>query len=296
MKRIFSSFVFTCLFFGIGFVLSKAGVKLEDLKDPQNLFYEKESPLSFKPTNYPIQNQKFVVVIAARNNGEGARKTLQSVLNQMYENYRVVYIDDASNDGSFEHAKDLILESPKSEIVQIYQTESMQGKLASLKAVIDTCEDREIVVIVGDEDRLAHEWVLQRLNQYYANSDLWMTTGKAIQIPHFTLQEAFQEDFVRKAHSNHFHLKTFYAALFKKIEEKDLLFQDHFMPDSVDSAYMIPMLEMAERHHAHLSDVMYLICKNEIEDIALHNSAETFLENKTAYMETMQLFDEGEKL
>ena len=270
------------VFFFVGFSLARFEPKVTELLKSHNPFGK--SDIHFKPTPYPLQNHPFVVVIACRNNGGGVDKTLRSVLSQNYDNYRVVYIDDGSDDGSFDHAHDLIFDSGQAHRVQLMQTKDPQGSIANLYQTIKTCEDHEIVVLVGGEDLLSHEWVLQRLNQYYANPDLWMTVGKSMHYPSFEPGEEPQLEGIREIASNKLHLKTFYASLFKKIDETDLLFQDKFMPDSVDSAYMIPLLEMAKGHTQALSDVMYLVTTPTREAGELHALCEASIRDKSPYI------------
>jgi hypothetical protein len=65
-------------------------------------------PMEFRPTPYPLENRPFRIVIVGRNNGANLEKTLQSVFLQNYENFRILYIDDASDDGSGDLARDLM--------------------------------------------------------------------------------------------------------------------------------------------------------------------------------------------
>ncbi len=60
----------------------------------------------FTPSQFPLVRRSFVVFICGYNNGAFVEKTLRSVLSQAYDSYRVIYIDDASTDGSFEAAND----------------------------------------------------------------------------------------------------------------------------------------------------------------------------------------------
>ena len=174
-------------------------------------FQKKETPpLHFKPTPYPIQNQYFVITVVGSNNGASVEKTLRSILSQNYENFRVIYVDDASTDGSFERVQGIIHDSPQEYRVSLLQNETELGVLVNLSKISEMCSEEEIMVVVGGEDLLAHEWVLQRLNQYYADQDLWMTSGNYMEFPTFTKGEDPSRG-----------LKTFYASLFKNMERAE---------------------------------------------------------------------------
>jgi hypothetical protein len=121
------------------------------------------------------------------------------------------------------------------------------------------CEPQEIVVVLGGDDWLAHEWVLSRLNQYYANPDLWMTYGQYREYPSYDVGltkaldpklEVRQQPFFASP------LQSFYADLFQQIAPGDLGY-----PAAAELAYMIPMLEMAGPHAAFISDILYIANK-----------------------------------
>jgi len=217
----------------------------------------------FRPTDYPLEYCPFVIVIVGKNNGAWVSKTLSSVFSQNYTPYRLIYIDDASDDGSFDLAKDLI-NANLSGATLVKNGETL-GTLANLVRAIQSCQDEEIVVVLNGEDCLAHEWVLSRLNAYYANPDLWMTYGQSVSFPTFEpgssrpfLVQDLKEGGFRSHPFVSSHLKTFYAALFNRINETDLIYQGQFLMAASDAAYMIPMLEMAKEHFQFIPEVLYI--------------------------------------
>ena len=217
---------------------------------------------AFLPTLYPLTNRFFTIVIVGYNNGAYLEKTLRSAFFQNYSDYRIVYIDDASTDGSFDLARDLIYASDQMLRTTLVQNEQRLGVLENLARAVETCQDHEIVVVLGGEDWLAHEWVLQRLNQYYENPDLWMSYGQYREYPQYSLGLSRPmpepEKPVRQQPFFASHLKTFYASLFKQISIDD--FTDHgvFYQAAADFAYMLPMLEMAGDHAGFIPDILYI--------------------------------------
>jgi hypothetical protein len=136
--------------------------------------------------------------------------------------------------------------------------------------------DEEIVAVLNGDDWLAHEWVIARLNQYYADPDLWLTYGEARDYPTYQLGNARPLDGRGKAIRSQpyaaTHLKTFYAGLFKKIDDADLQYKGEYFQGAADLAYMFPMLEMAEGHSQCLQDVLYICNRDTLktEDRELH--------------------------
>lgn len=214
----------------------------------------------FRPTPFSLKNHPFTIVITGVNNGAYVAKTLASVFSQNYENYRVIYIDDASDDGSYDLARDLVYDSSHLGQVTLVHNEERLGHLANLCRAVQTCKDDEIVVVLQGEDWLAHEWVLQRLNAYYADPDLWLTFGQYKDFPTYQLgicHEVKEAKFRLQPFAAS-HLKTFYAGLFKQIRESDFICAGTFLPVCSDLAYMTPMLEMAKDHFYFIPEILYI--------------------------------------
>ncbi len=247
----------------------------------------------FQPAPFALKNRSFAIVIIGVNNGATVAKTLASVFSQNYDNYRVIYIDDASDDGSFDLVRDLIYDSDHLGIVTLVQNDERLGDLANLFRAVQACRDDEIAVVLQGEDWLAHEWVLQRLNAYYADPDLWLTFGQYREFPTYQLgicQEC-KEDKLRAQPFTASHLKTFYVALFKKIRETDFIYSGKFLPACADLAYMIPMLEMAKNHFYFIPEILY-ICNRQAasqEDQEMRMRCEKLIRSLDSYPELASL-------
>ena len=78
-------------------------------------------------------------------------------------------------------------------------------------------------------------------------------------------------------------MKSFYAALFKKIREQDLVYQGQFFPASAELAYMVPLLEMAKDHLQFIPEVLYLSTGVAKEDRELKARCESHIRSLTPY-------------
>src|SRR5579872_2806703 len=126
MKRL-AIFLFLAL---AAFAGSFAAARVYDLKGRV-----KSEPLAskpFEPASFALTNRPFTVVIVGVNNGASIEKTISSVFSQNYENYRVIYIDDASDDGSYDLARDLIYASDKLAQVTLVHNDERLGILANV--------------------------------------------------------------------------------------------------------------------------------------------------------------------
>ncbi len=261
---------------------------IELLSSKIGAVHAESKPAEFLPTAYPQENLPFCVIIIGRNNGAHVEKTLESVFAQNYEPFRVVYIDDASDDGSADLARDLMYASRRFTQVHFHPNEQPLGPLANIAKVLQGCADGEIAVLLNGEDWLAHEWVLTRLNQYYSDPDLWLAYGSSRNYPTYEIDQAssFEKGkAIRGHHATSFPLKTFYAGLFKKIGETDFQYKGEYLKSASDLALMFPMLEMAQGHFQCLRDILYISNQDSLreEDEELEAFCQKHLQSLSPY-------------
>lgn len=248
--------IFFSLCIALCFALGKVGAKFYLKKTCEN---ELSTQLTkFSPAQFALKNRPFTIVVVGHNNGATVEKTLNSVFFQSYVNFRIIYIDDASTDGSQMIARDAINQSDEIVSVTFVQNERKLGCLANIFRAVESSEDHEIIVVLQGEDWLAHEWVLQRLNAYYADPDLWMATATSIDYPTFQKAAHVEMHNLRAHPITTTHLKTFYAKLFKQIRESDFIYSGQFLPACAELAYMTPMLEMAQKHFYEIPEILYV--------------------------------------
>lgn len=207
----------------------------------------------------------FVVVIPSYNNSSCYQNNLDSVFAQNYENYRVIYIDDASTDQTEVLVYEYILEKGQKDRVTFIQNDKRQGSLANIYRAIWLCTPNEIIVNLDGDDWFYDEHVLEKLNTVYADEDVWVTYGQFIYYPSLSPGWAAQvpeEVILHNAFRDHnwttTALRTFYAGLFHRIDIESLLYNDTFFPMAGDLAYMWPILEMAGTHSRFIPDILYV--------------------------------------
>ncbi len=213
-----------------------------------------------------VEQKPFVVIIPSYNNGQWCERNLRSVFEQKYDNYRIIYIDDCSKDETAEKVEKFIKQSNQKSRVTLIKNRENRGAMANYYFAIKQCDDHEIVIALDGDDWLAHEGVLERLNEAYADPDVWMTYGSFIEYPSYHRSgwakllpsKVIKNNSFRKYRWSSSHLRSFYAGLFKSIKLQDLLFQGRFYDAASDLAYMFPMLEMAGRHSHFIKDILYV--------------------------------------
>lgn len=237
--------------------------------------------LVFKTANLRAHDEKpIVVIIPSYNNSDWYLPNLRSVLEQNYKNFRVIYIDDHSNDGTGELVESYLEIHDTEKRVTLIQNPERIGALENIYNAVWQCNPSEIIVTVDGDDWLPDGNVLQFLNQMYSDPDVWMTYGQYKLFPNEMTggAEPIPECVIS---SNSFreypwvstHLRTFYAGLFQKIKKDDFLHNGAFFPVTWDLAFMFPMLEMAGTHSRFVSTIVYVYnIATPISDNKLHKA------------------------
>jgi glycosyltransferase involved in cell wall biosynthesis len=252
VKRLTRVFFIVCLLLGATFAIA---------------FKTSDSRATEAPTSQDALNEKaIVVVIPSYKNKDWYERNLDSVFAQNYHNFRVLYIDDASPDGTGALVKAHIRKNNQQGRVQLIQNAKRIGALANLYKGIWMCAPDEIIVTLDGDDWFYDANVLSKLNQTYADPNVWVTYGQFVHYPcgspgwarepplEYSEKNAYREySWVTT------HLRTFYAGLFQKIHIEDLLYNGEFYPMAWDLAFMFPMLEMAGPYHSRfIPDVLYV--------------------------------------
>ena len=230
---------------------------------------------SYKPIDVRLvkENKPFVIVIPSYNNEAYVERNLSSVLEQEYTNFRVIYIDDASTDHTYEKALKCVHEHGAESVVQIIRNATNRRALANLYDAVHSCRDDEICLLLDGDDWLANGHVLKELNRYYNDPNVWLTYGQYITYPKY--EKGICREPIFKTYLKHgnlrkvglfskdtdwffSHLRTFYAALFKKIQKDDLLYQGQFFSSAWDFAILFPMVEMAREHAVFIPSILYV--------------------------------------
>jgi len=190
--------------------------------------------------DFPVREDKpIALIVYGYKNGKTCEKTLRSIFEQDYDHYRIVFFDDASQDGTFEKVQSYVLENQQDHRVILIQNAERLGPVACLYRALSTLSDKEIAVPLDAKDWLAHPKVLSRLNHVYQNPDVWLTMASPLLYPSYVQTPI-------EAKSDHLQPQTpvsFYAALFKQIRLADLVQEGRFVNSK--EAYLKPLFHMS---------------------------------------------------
>ena len=273
MPMILGYVLIACMFFSFGKWYKEYRIKEKKKKTLKIVGQKKIDPNTGK--DYVVKmNKPIVVVIPSYNNEKWCEKNLRSVFEQNYSNYRVIYIDDCSEDNTCQKVKEFIQKEGKKKNVSFISNKERKGALNNLYNTIHSCKDEEIIVTLDGDDWLAHEKVLSCINEFYANPNVWLTYGQYIDYPSFDkglcspyYKSRLKRYGIRKHEWISSHLRTFYAGLFKKIKLEDFLYKGKFFEAAWDLSFMMPMLEMAGKNFLFVDEVLYVYNRaNPISD------------------------------
>ena len=233
--------------------------------------------LSFiKTYSKEITEKSIVVIIPSYNNIKWYEKNLDMVAAQSetYTNWRAIYIDDCSKDGTGDAVEKYITDHNLGNKITLIKNSENHGAMCNLYNVINSCKDNEIIVTLDGDDWFPNNNVLFFINQVYKDENIWITYGQYIKYPNREIghceeipYSVIEKNTFRSYKWVSSHLRTFYAGLFKKIKKEDLMKNGTFYSVAWDLAMIFPMLEMAGKHSKFIDQVLYVYnCTNPISD------------------------------
>lgn len=224
--------------------------------------------------NFNCPEKKIVIIVPSYNNEKWCKKNLDSIRQQNYDNFKVIYINDNSIDKTGKLVESYIKAYKLEEKFTVINNKKRRGALENQYNAIHACSNDDIIVLVDGDDQLSHSDVLKIINSQYQNKDIWVTYGQLRVIPSGKIWECtrFSQNIIKK---NEFrktpffvsHLRTFYAGLFKLIKKEDLFYQGNFFSMTGDRAVMAPLIEMTGGKFAYIPDILYFYnTANQISD------------------------------
>jgi glycosyltransferase involved in cell wall biosynthesis len=257
-----------------------------------------------------MKQNKFKIIIASYNNEQWVEYNLASILNQTYDNYEVIYIDDCSTDNTFQKAKEIIGDNEKFSIIK---NETNLGGTYNHIRFFNDIEDEEILVLVDGDDWLFDDKVLEKLNIFYEEKNVWMTYGKFYAWNGEDATEAYPQntaydDFIHK-HKYYrrdlwrsSHLRSYKGFLVKAIDKQDFVSQidGKLLWHAGDLALAFPCLEMCPKEKIGVLDFpSYVYNASKISqertsqrETSDNSKYEIEIRNKKSYKEGLT----GEKL
>lgn len=257
----------------------------------------------FPPLLWTTAYKDFVILIASHNNETYAKQNILSAIqNYPEEHYRIIFIDDCSQDKTLSVVENVITHLKKWNLITIFHNTEQMGALHNHYCAINNyIKDEEIVVILDGDDQLTHKHVLTYLNSIYSQTDIWLTYGQFKHTSNGNIgfncpmpAEVVRNNTFRIWQHIPSHLRTFYAKLYKNIKIEDLTINGDFFPMCADMATMIPMIEQARDHFKFIPNVLYLY--NDENPISDHIKDKNLQKQIDLYVRSLPIYQPLEKL
>ena len=244
-----------------------------------------------------------VITIPSYNNEKLIQKNLDSVYNQNYDNYRVIYINDASTDNTGKLVDQYVKQLGQEHRTTIIHNKENMGATYNHYMAGHMCQDHEIIVNLDGDDWFKHSDVLNKVNEVYQDKNIWLTYGQFERLWYDPKKQKcytkkgeckpIQDCFIklnqyRQMHWLTSHLRTFYAGLYKQIKLKDLLHNGTFMPVTADMAMMYPMLEMSGGKFTCIDEILYVLNRTNAQSVwctksKLQRNLDNFIRSRERY-------------
>lgn len=202
------------------------------------------------------------LVIPTFNNIEYYQKNLESILNQNYTNYKVIIIDDNSEDQTGLKIEEFIKNKKIENKFTLIKNNQRKLLLKNLiHAIKGYCPKKSIIVSLDGDDWLYGNNVFDEIITAYREEKIWLTYGDPLFLAENkrcseVLKRNWGKDLPDKFYEHGYmrknkiwcfhHLRSFWAWLFLNIKEDDLKNKNgEFYAAAQDVAWFMPLIEMA---------------------------------------------------
>ena len=220
-----------------------------------------------------MMKNNFKIIVPVYNAEQWIGRCLESIVEQDYDNYSAIVIDDHSTDSTWDIIKKFDIESHRN-----YQR--VGSALANIVQGINRISNNknDIIVTVDGDDYLADNNVLSYLNEVY-QPEVWMTYGSFL-----PLSGKYKNTCQDLSHTHTFddngehlyshltpstyrksgvwvtsHLRTFKRWLWDKIDDNDLRDENgEYFKIAGDLSYMYSLIEMAGSHVRFVDKILYM--------------------------------------
>ena len=172
------------------------------------------------------------------------------MLSQSYDNWRAVFVDDVSNDGTGEVIKKVSKQLRLGDKVRVVRREEKFGETKNTLTELERIDDKEVVCRLDGGDWLTENDTLTYLNEIYKKynpSVLWTNHRWAFSNHNISGpmnlnpgQTVYQHPWVSS------HLKTFRASKLKRVPKKNFFDEKgEWIKIACDQTIFLPMMHMS---------------------------------------------------
>jgi FkbM family methyltransferase len=199
-----------------------------------------------------IKAPKLKIIVTTYNNENWTQTNIESIIEQKFKNYEVLYIDDHSSDDTYDIAEYLIGDNSKFKLIK--NEKNMSKAYSFMKHAKNFVDDEDIVIFIDGDDWISYNDVFENVAKYYIQNQVWVAYSKMLCYPSLKQSPSHGFDHPHEIHKYNAyrqypftasHLKTMKGFLFKNMNEKDLIYKDKWIRFGDDVALMCCAMEQS---------------------------------------------------
>lgn len=199
-----------------------------------------------------IRLPKLKLIVTSYNNEDWVQTNIESILEQDYSNYEVLFVDDNSGDNTHHIALEIINGDPRFKTIK---HDTNRSKAYSfITYVSEFVDDSDVVVFIDGDDWLPYKDTLTNVATHYAKTSCWVAYSRMLVYPSLNESPVHGRQHPSDVHRFNLyrrypfiasHLKTTKGFLFKNIEQKDFIYDDEWIRFGDDVAIMCAVMEQS---------------------------------------------------
>lgn len=208
-----------------------------------------------------IKQPKLKVIVTTYNNENWAETNIESILEQTYKNFEVLYIDDASSDSTYDIAKKTINSDNRFKLIR--HDSNMSKAYCFMTYIKEFVDDNDIILFIDGDDWIPYNNIFQHVSDFYTNHNCWVAYTKLICYPSLSVSSTHGSKYSDNIHKFNLyrktdfissHLKTMRGFIYKNINEDDLKFNGNWTRFGDDVAIMCAAMEQSPKEKIGVMD------------------------------------------
>lgn len=216
--------------------------------------------------------RKFVFIVPSYNNEKWVQNNVCSMLKQNYKHWRMIYINDNSNDKTDELFHKLTKDH-KDKILYI-KNNVKYGQAFNRYIAYNMCDDDEYCVMLDGDDWLRGEYVLDYLNNFMNMHNVDITYGRFREfvnnknIPASWVLVDYSSDIIKNKSYRQdewrcVHLRVLKTEYLKQVNPLDFIMENNeFITSSTDMVESFACLELCNGKHKKVEECLMVYNKD----------------------------------
>ena len=129
----------------------------------------------FSKETYSEINHRFVYIVPSYNNKDWYKRNIDSMISQKNTNWHMIYIDDCSDDGTFDLVKEYLSDKGMIDKCTLIRQDKKYGQAYNRYLAYHLCNDEDVCILLDGDDWLIDDSVLDYLDDFMKRENVDMT-------------------------------------------------------------------------------------------------------------------------